>query len=202
VALVDRTGASETLSLRPNSYAHPRFSPKGDKLVFWIQQLRCWIKVYDLTRGSMRRIDDCGRNRNGQGFVAAAQFSLKRLQLGDDDLMIDEAPPPLKLTNYAGRYVGIVHGEKPSPKALAKLGLRLESGTQKSAKPHLEAKELLDEPRPQGDRVVDRAVGAFAPSRTNPQRPIGEGHPRIIFRIHPTVVFRPHLKAGIDLRLR
>jgi Tol biopolymer transport system component len=64
VALVDRTGASETLSLRPNSYAHPRFSPKGDKLVLWIQQLRCWIEVYDLTRGSMRRITSEGDNHH------------------------------------------------------------------------------------------------------------------------------------------
>jgi Tol biopolymer transport system component len=62
--MVDRTGASQTLSLRPNSYAQPRFSPKGDKLVFWIQQLRCWIEVYDLTRGSMRRITSEGDNHH------------------------------------------------------------------------------------------------------------------------------------------
>ena len=40
VTLVDRTGASQPLPLPPKSYSHPRFSHKGDKVSFWIEQLR------------------------------------------------------------------------------------------------------------------------------------------------------------------
>ena len=56
VALVDRNGRSQPLPLPPKSYNHPRFSPSGDRLSFWIQQLRCELEVYDLERGATTRL--------------------------------------------------------------------------------------------------------------------------------------------------
>src|SRR5207302_293759 len=44
------------------SYGHPRFSPKGDKISFWIQQLRCDIEVYDIARGTTTRLTSEGDN--------------------------------------------------------------------------------------------------------------------------------------------
>jgi Tol biopolymer transport system component len=48
---VDRTGNAQTLSLLPKSYAHPKFSPTGDRLLYWVEQSRCDIEVADLARG-------------------------------------------------------------------------------------------------------------------------------------------------------
>jgi Tol biopolymer transport system component len=56
VAIVDRNGRSQPLPLPPKSYNHPRFSPSGDRLSFWIQQLRCELEVYDLERGATTRL--------------------------------------------------------------------------------------------------------------------------------------------------
>jgi hypothetical protein len=62
VTLVDRAGTRLPLPLPPKSYSHPRFSPKGDKLSFWLEQLRCDIEVYDIGRGGMTRITSEGDN--------------------------------------------------------------------------------------------------------------------------------------------
>jgi serine/threonine-protein kinase len=62
VAFVDRTGVSQSPALPPKSYAHPRVSPNGDKVSFWIQQLRCDIDVYDILRGTLTRLPSEGDN--------------------------------------------------------------------------------------------------------------------------------------------
>ena len=62
VSLVDRTGNAQLLPLAANSDGHPRFSPKGDKLSFWMQQIRCDIEVYDIARGSTTRLTAEGDN--------------------------------------------------------------------------------------------------------------------------------------------
>jgi serine/threonine-protein kinase len=56
VAFVDRAGVSQTVPLPPRSYTHPRFSPDGDKLLFWIQQLRCELEIYDVARRTTIRL--------------------------------------------------------------------------------------------------------------------------------------------------
>jgi serine/threonine-protein kinase len=62
VTLVDRSGTSRPLQLPARNYGQPRFSPKGDRLVFWLQQIRCDIEVYDLARGATTRLTDEGDN--------------------------------------------------------------------------------------------------------------------------------------------
>jgi eukaryotic-like serine/threonine-protein kinase len=62
VAFIDRAGASQPLPLAPQSYTHPRFSPAGDKVVFWIEQSRCDLAVYDIARGVLTRITSDGDN--------------------------------------------------------------------------------------------------------------------------------------------
>ena len=64
VALVDRTGASQTLSLAPQGYNQPRFSPSGGQISFWIEQLHCDIVVYDLARGALTVVASEGDNHN------------------------------------------------------------------------------------------------------------------------------------------
>ena len=56
VALVDRAGVSQAVPLPPRSYTHPRFSPDGSKLLFWIQQLRCDLEIYDVVRRTTIRL--------------------------------------------------------------------------------------------------------------------------------------------------
>jgi serine/threonine protein kinase/Tol biopolymer transport system component len=62
VTMVDRAGARRTLSLPPRSYANPRFSPTGDKLSFWIEQLRCDVDVYDVRLGNLITLTNDGDN--------------------------------------------------------------------------------------------------------------------------------------------
>jgi serine/threonine-protein kinase len=62
VVLVDRDGVSQTLPLAPQNYSHPRFSPVGDKIAFWIQQSRCDIVVYDIARNVLTRLTTEGDN--------------------------------------------------------------------------------------------------------------------------------------------
>jgi Tol biopolymer transport system component len=62
VAFIDRTGAIQPLPLAPQSYQHPRFSPAGDKVSFWIEQSRCDLVVYDIGRGVLTRITSDGDN--------------------------------------------------------------------------------------------------------------------------------------------
>jgi len=62
VAFVDRAGAIQPLPLPPQSYQHPRFSPAGDKVSFWIEQSRCDLVVYDIRRGVLTRITSNGDN--------------------------------------------------------------------------------------------------------------------------------------------
>jgi eukaryotic-like serine/threonine-protein kinase len=56
VAFVDRTGMGQALPLAPQNYGHPRFSPAGDKIAFWIEQSICDIVVYDIARGVLTRL--------------------------------------------------------------------------------------------------------------------------------------------------
>jgi Tol biopolymer transport system component/tRNA A-37 threonylcarbamoyl transferase component Bud32 len=62
VAFIDRAGAIQPLPLPPHSYQHPRFSPDGDKVSFWIEQSRCDVVVYDIRRGVLTRITSDGDN--------------------------------------------------------------------------------------------------------------------------------------------
>ena len=64
VTLVDRNGTSRPLPLPPKSYTHPRFSPHGDKIVFWMSSLRCDLEVYDIARGSTMRVTSEGDNHS------------------------------------------------------------------------------------------------------------------------------------------
>jgi eukaryotic-like serine/threonine-protein kinase len=50
---VDRSGAARPLGFPRNSYAHPRFSPSGDRLAVWIEQRDCELETYDLARGTV-----------------------------------------------------------------------------------------------------------------------------------------------------
>jgi eukaryotic-like serine/threonine-protein kinase len=56
VAIVDRSGVARPLPLPPKSYSHPRFSPAGDKLSWWLEQWNCDIEVYDIARGTVARL--------------------------------------------------------------------------------------------------------------------------------------------------
>jgi serine/threonine-protein kinase len=56
VVLVDRAGVSRPLPLPPQSYGQPSFSPRGDKLAFWIERLKCDVMVYDIPRGASTRL--------------------------------------------------------------------------------------------------------------------------------------------------
>src|SRR5262249_5977146 len=64
VVLLDRTGVEQTLPLEPRSYTHPRFSPTGDKISFWIEQVQgsCEIAVYDIVRNRLTRLPSEGDN--------------------------------------------------------------------------------------------------------------------------------------------
>ena len=62
VTLVDRAGTRQPLPLPPKNYSHPRFSPKGDKVLFWLEQQRCDIEVHDVARGGTTRITSVGDN--------------------------------------------------------------------------------------------------------------------------------------------
>ena len=52
VVMVDRAGTVQPIALSSQSYGQPRFSPQGDKLVFWLERSRCDVLVFDLARGS------------------------------------------------------------------------------------------------------------------------------------------------------
>ena len=56
IALVDRSGVARPLPLQPRSYTHPRFSPTGDRISWWLEQFRCDIEVYDMARGTVARL--------------------------------------------------------------------------------------------------------------------------------------------------
>ena len=62
VAFIDRAGTVQPLPLPPQSYQHPRFSPDGAKVSFWIEQSRCDVVVYDISRGIVTRITMNGDN--------------------------------------------------------------------------------------------------------------------------------------------
>jgi serine/threonine-protein kinase len=57
---VDRTGTARPLGVPPNSYTHPRFSPSGDQLAWWVEQLECEIEIYDIARGTTVRMKPTG----------------------------------------------------------------------------------------------------------------------------------------------
>jgi Tol biopolymer transport system component len=50
--LVDRTGDVRSLPLPAQSYGQPRFSPRGDRISFWIERARCDVLVFDVARGA------------------------------------------------------------------------------------------------------------------------------------------------------
>jgi eukaryotic-like serine/threonine-protein kinase len=56
IAVVDRSGVARTLPLPPKSYTHPRFSPTGDRISWWLEQYRCDVEVYDMARGTVTRL--------------------------------------------------------------------------------------------------------------------------------------------------
>jgi len=56
IVMVDRSGTSRPLGVPRNSYAHPRFSPSGDRLAWWIEQRDCELETYDLARGTVERL--------------------------------------------------------------------------------------------------------------------------------------------------
>jgi Tol biopolymer transport system component len=64
VAFIDRAGAVQPLRLPAQSDQHPRFSPDGDKISFWIEQSRCDVVVYDISRGVVTRITSDGDNHH------------------------------------------------------------------------------------------------------------------------------------------
>jgi len=62
VVFVDRAGVSQALPAPPQNYSHPKFSPMGDKISFWIEQTRCDILVYDVVRNTLTRLTSEGDN--------------------------------------------------------------------------------------------------------------------------------------------
>ena len=62
VTMVDRTGAAQALPFPAKSYTNPRFSPRGDRVAVWVEQLRCDIEVMDLARGTVTRLTSEGDN--------------------------------------------------------------------------------------------------------------------------------------------
>jgi hypothetical protein len=56
--MVDRSGTSRPLGVPRNSYAHPRFSPSGDRLAWWIEQRDCELETYDLARGTSGALEN------------------------------------------------------------------------------------------------------------------------------------------------
>jgi serine/threonine-protein kinase len=64
LTMVDRTGAAQPLSFPAQSYTAPRFSPRGDKVAVWVEQLRCDIQVLDLTRATVTRLTSEGDNHS------------------------------------------------------------------------------------------------------------------------------------------
>jgi Tol biopolymer transport system component len=64
VVMVDRTGARQPLTLPPQSYTNPRFSPDGSKLVFWVEQVNCNVLTFEISRGSLARLTSDGDNHN------------------------------------------------------------------------------------------------------------------------------------------
>jgi Tol biopolymer transport system component len=87
VSLVDRGGSSRSLPLPPKSYEHPRFSRDGDKLSFWIQQMRCDIEVYDLARGSTMRLTSDGDNHVPVWSPDGLRVAYTSRKLGGDTLL-------------------------------------------------------------------------------------------------------------------
>jgi serine/threonine-protein kinase len=53
---------SQPLPLMPQNYSHPRFSPAGDKIAFWMEQQRCDIDVYDIARNVLTKLTTEGDN--------------------------------------------------------------------------------------------------------------------------------------------
>jgi Tol biopolymer transport system component/tRNA A-37 threonylcarbamoyl transferase component Bud32 len=60
VALVDRTGTSQPLAMPPQAYSTPRYSPQGDRLSFWVEQVNCKVVSYDISRGTLTRLTSDG----------------------------------------------------------------------------------------------------------------------------------------------
>jgi serine/threonine-protein kinase len=56
VVTIDRAGTQRALGRPPNSYTNPRFSPSGDRILWWIEQRDCEIEVFDVARESIVRL--------------------------------------------------------------------------------------------------------------------------------------------------
>jgi serine/threonine-protein kinase len=64
VTLVDRTGTPRQLPLPAGNYTNPRFSPSGDKLLFWMGGRRCDVDIYDIARGTTTRLTSDNDNHS------------------------------------------------------------------------------------------------------------------------------------------
>jgi len=62
LVLVDRAGATQPIPLPPRNYTQPRFSPSGIQLLYWLEQNRCDLAVFDLDRGTTTRLTSEGDN--------------------------------------------------------------------------------------------------------------------------------------------
>jgi serine/threonine-protein kinase len=62
LVLVDRGGVARPLPAPPKNYTTPRFSPSGDRVLYWLEQGRCDIEIYDLSRSTTVRLTSEGDN--------------------------------------------------------------------------------------------------------------------------------------------
>jgi len=75
VVMVDRAGTARSVPLPAANYAQPRLSPAGDRLLYWILQVRCDVAVADLVRGGVTRLTSDGDNHNPAWVPGAQQIS-------------------------------------------------------------------------------------------------------------------------------
>jgi hypothetical protein len=75
VVMVDRAGTPRTLPLAPLNYSQPRLSPAADRLLFWLEQLRCDVAVADLVHGGVTHLTSDGDNHYPAWLPGAQQIS-------------------------------------------------------------------------------------------------------------------------------
>jgi serine/threonine-protein kinase len=62
LVIADRNGNPMPVPARPRNYMNPRFSPDGNRILYWLEQTRCDIEYFDLKRNAPVRLTSEGDN--------------------------------------------------------------------------------------------------------------------------------------------
>jgi eukaryotic-like serine/threonine-protein kinase len=86
LAWVDRSGAVQPLPLPPRAYLGPRLSPDGRQILVWTQGTERIVWLYDIPRGTLRRVTTEGRSSRGIWMPDGRRVTFTASTAGPDNL--------------------------------------------------------------------------------------------------------------------